>query len=143
MVYLSNALIVTKSSYIEVRLVEGPTAREGRVEVYNSEAWGVVCGELWDILDASVVCRMLGYDSPLAYRQNITFEKKNDTLWLSHVQCTGNESSLSQCAHGGWGKHTCNASQAAGVTCFEREWGKYVSLYVLFSVLEILVMCVT
>lgn len=105
--------------------MEGPNAREGRVEVYHSEAWGVVCGEHWDMNDANVVCRLLGYDGASAYLQNITFEQDNDTVWLSDVRCIGNESSLSKCAHAGWGKRTCNASQAAGVTCFKRAWGEY------------------
>ena len=96
------------------------------MEVYHSEAWGVVCGELWDMKGANVVCRILGYRGALAYQQNITFEQENDTLWLSHVQCNGNETSLSQCVHAGWGQHTCNASQAAGVMCLARDWGEYV-----------------
>ena len=103
------------------------------MEVYHSEAWGVVCGELWDMNDANVVCRMLGYVGALTHQQNITFEQKNGTVWLRHVQCTGNETSLSQCSHAGWGKHTCNASQAAGVTCFKRDWGKYVLTVLLLQ----------
>lgn len=104
------------------------------MEVYNSDAWGVVCGELWDKVDANVVCRMLGYGGAVAYQQNITFEQKNDTVWLSRVQCIGNESSLSQCAHAGWGKHTCNSSQAAGVTCLGRDRSEYVSLFYSITV---------
>ena len=100
----------------------------GRVEVYYSEAWGAVCGENWDMVDANVVCKMLGYGGASAHLQNISLEQENDTEWLSGVHCTGNESSLTQCAHTGWGKHTCNITQAAGVTCFERHWGEYVSL---------------
>ncbi|KAL9950256.1 hypothetical protein ACROYT_G042731 [Oculina patagonica] len=120
-ILLAGIILLKTSAKDIVRLVEGPTAREGRVEVYNSDAWGVVCGELWDKVDANVVCRMLGYGGAVAYQQNITFEQKNDTVWLSRVQCIGNESSLSQCAHAGWGKHTCNSSQAAGVTCLGRD----------------------
>lgn len=105
-----------------VRLVGGPSARMGRVEVYYSEAWGAVCGENWDMVDATVVCKMLGYGGASAHLQNISLEQENDTEWLSGVHCTGNESSLTQCAHTGWGKHTCNITQAAGVTCFERRW---------------------
>lgn len=96
--------------------------------MYYSEAWGLVCGENWDMVDASVVCQMLGYGGASAHLQNITLEQENDTKWLSDVQCIGNESSLAQCAHTGWGKHSCNISQAAGVTCFERRWGEFVSL---------------
>lgn len=103
-----------------VRLVDGQSASEGRVEVYYSGTWGVVCGAGWDMLDAAVVCRSLGYGGVSSYLVNITFKPENGTIWMSDVQCISNETSLSQCAHSGWDRNSCRESQAAGVTCFEK-----------------------
>ena len=100
--------------------MEGLNSREGRVEVYYSEAWGVVCGVGWDMIDAAVVCRSLGYGGVSSFRGNISYKSDNGTLWMREVQCNGNETFLTQCAHTGWGRDACVESQAAGVACFEQ-----------------------
>ena len=46
----------------DIRLVDGETEREGRLEICINGVWGSVCNHGWDIKNARVVCRQLGYN---------------------------------------------------------------------------------
>ena len=45
----------------DVRLVNGTTPYEGRVEICYDGVWGSVCGYNWDYFDAAIVCRQMGF----------------------------------------------------------------------------------
>ena len=117
---------------LAVRLVGGSYS-EGRVEVYYNGTWGTVCGYDWDINDARVVCRQLGFHYAInAYgtlRRRFCFRYTLDPygsarygpgtgpILMDYVSCEGSESSLFSCSHRGVGNHYCDHSEAAGVQC--------------------------
>ena len=45
----------------DIRLRDGRTPADGRVEVCLNGHWGSFCVDTWDDIDAKVVCRQLGY----------------------------------------------------------------------------------
>ncbi len=43
-----------------LRLVDGSSYNEGRVEVCSNGSWGTVCGDGWTEREAALVCNRLG-----------------------------------------------------------------------------------
>ncbi|CAB4041553.1 Deleted in malignant brain tumors 1, partial, partial [Paramuricea clavata] len=107
-------------SKFDVRLVGG-SRNEGRVEVYYNGTWGTVCNDGWDINDARVVCSQLGFDDAKHAYTSSYFGQGSGQVWLDNVGCTGRESSLFSCIHGGVGIHDCRHSQDVGVRCRGRR----------------------
>ena len=99
----------------EVRLVGGSGPHEGRVEVFHNGAWGTVCDDGWDLQDATVVCRQLGYGTAVAALAD--YGGGIGPVWYDNVRCSGSEANLAQCAHDGLGVHNCDHSEDAGVIC--------------------------
>ena len=81
----------------------GGSNSSGRVQVYHDKQWGRVCGDYsWDINEANVVCRYLGFKEAEAALTSDIFGKGKGFILLQRVRCSGIEPSLSQCSHDGW-----------------------------------------
>ena len=107
-------------NYLEtaVRLVNSNNSpSSGRVEVRHKGVWGTICDDLWDLRDADVVCRQLGFEGALEAMFSAAFGEGTGQIWLDDMQCKGEETSISHCAHLGWGVHNCRHYEDAGVVC--------------------------
>ena len=118
-----NLNLIYKSMYqycitdVVVRLVNGPTQYEGRVEVYHNGEWGTVCDDGWDFNDAQVVCRELGFGPAVDASNQPFYGEGSGRIWLDSVNCVGTEFTIGNCAHNGWGVHDCSHYEDAGVKC--------------------------
>ncbi|XP_060554810.1 scavenger receptor cysteine-rich domain superfamily protein-like [Ruditapes philippinarum] len=102
-----------------VRLVDGITENDGRVEVYHSGIWGTVCDDNFDSLNVQVLCFMLGYDRSGGVFYEQYSNPGNGTIWLDDLECTGQETSIDECDKKGniWGSHNCHHEEDVGIKC--------------------------
>ena len=82
-----------------MRLVDGGTEYEGRVEVFDRCLWGAVSGEDWSIKEANIVCRQLGYPSASYFWTESLSQQSLDSepVVFAGFSCQGNELSLEEC----------------------------------------------
>uniref|UniRef100_A0A3Q4HP17 SRCR domain-containing protein n=1 Tax=Neolamprologus brichardi TaxID=32507 RepID=A0A3Q4HP17_NEOBR len=107
-----------KLQSVPIRLTgSGLTRCSGRVEVFYNNIWGTVCDNGWDVNDAQVVCRQLNCGTALQALPSAYFGAGTGQIWFSYMTCSGNENSLTECQHSGFGTNNCGHQQDAGVFC--------------------------
>ncbi|MCA9561646.1 MAG: scavenger receptor cysteine-rich domain-containing protein, partial [Myxococcales bacterium] len=97
-----------------VRLVDGDTPNQGRIEVLLNDQWGTVCNDSFSVGDGEVACRQLGY--PGAVRV-FTGASGVDPIWLDEVACVGDEARLVDCPANPVGENDCAHGEDISVEC--------------------------
>ena len=113
----------------------------GRVEIFYKKKWGTICDDYWDMNDAHVVCRELGYLSAVRALRGYSVPDGTGQIWLDNIRCSGNEQNLSSCSHNGWGKHNCGHYDDAGVECLPNVKGNIINsfMHIIFFMYFVLV----
>ena len=118
--YLYNNIVICE--YGDIRLADGTTELEGRVELCINETWGTVCDGFWSTFDTNVACRQLGYQPSMSTPlYNAAFGPGTGPIWIDDLLCRNTEQRLIDCPHGGVGNiDFCNGhNDDAGVRCME------------------------
>ncbi|CAI8023636.1 Scavenger receptor cysteine-rich domain superfamily protein [Geodia barretti] len=101
---------------------ENKCKKEGIIEVSHNGEWGSVCDDYWNIDDANVACKMLGFldfGATATRRGRFTSGYRGDwKYWLDDVKCIGDEQSLFDCPRREEG-HNCRQRERAGVKCID------------------------
>merc|ERR1712038_359608 len=122
----ANVIPNPSSPGLTVRLVNGTSPNEGRVELFYGGNWGTVCDDDWDIEDANVVCKMLGYPSALRVSRLMEFGEGTGKIILDDVNCLGSEKNIAECPHEGFYSNNCFHREDAGVICNLHNTGDHL-----------------
>ncbi|XP_077207065.1 scavenger receptor cysteine-rich domain-containing protein DMBT1-like [Paroedura picta] len=101
----------------DIRLANGNRTCEGRVEVYHNGSWGTICDDLWNMLNAQVVCRQLSCGEAISADTDAKYGEGSGLILMDDVKCQGNETAVEACPHNGWGVSNCRHKEDAGVNC--------------------------
>lgn len=115
-VILYNISVGTCST--QLRLVNGGDRYAGRVEVLRNGVWQTVCDDSWDMFEADVVCRQLGYGRARNAVTDSYFGEGGSQQWELSWSCSGTERCLEACRRFAVSDSTrCSSGQNAGVIC--------------------------
>ena len=119
-------LLDNNTSPLQLRLT-GDSNKQGRLEILYYGVWGYVCSEYFSFNNANVACRRLTFPGAVKALYNL-IPSSTAPMWMSGVQCFGNETGLEQCPHLGFGNlyAGCENHRDVGVHCI----GMYVCMYV-------------
>ncbi|CAI8037191.1 Phosphatidylinositol phosphatase PTPRQ [Geodia barretti] len=104
----------------DVRLVDGNSHNEGRVEVCIRGQWGTICDDGWSFFDAIVVCRQLGYPALGASAIGGQSFTPNFSLpiLMDGLSCGSSERNLTECRHRGAANlGACSHREDARIRC--------------------------
>ena len=87
--------------------------------MYYNDEWGTVCSNGWDFNNAQVLCRQLGYGQwrSIVFVTAYLYGEGSGRIWLDNLKCSGNETTIGECSHAGWGIHDCGHDKDVGVQC--------------------------
>ena len=108
------------SGQADIRLVNGATSYQGRVEVLVDRKWNTICGDYFDIKDAHVVCKTLGFPSAIVVRDRAYFGKGKGKV-IRKLDCTGVEDDITNCKLNVAPADKCGHGEDVGVECHKPQ----------------------
>ena len=121
---LANCIASTDGG-VRLSTAGSVVATSGRVEVSVNGEWGTVCDNAWNLDDANVVCRQLGYDGAwTAY-----YQPGEGLIKIEEPQCSGEEATLLDCwtAQSNGGSVFCSHGRDVAVDCMTLPYGMVVT----------------
>ncbi|XP_072123043.1 scavenger receptor cysteine-rich domain-containing protein SCART1-like [Mobula birostris] len=93
----NEAGLICTDEMWSLRLNDGGSRCDGRVELYDNGTWRRMQNNYWSINEANVVCRQLRCGSATSAYNSSRYPENERPVWVTEVQCKGSESHLRSC----------------------------------------------
>ena len=90
-----------------------------------------MCNEEFDLKDAKVACRMMGYSKAVRVLTNESYSPKSGHMLMSQLQCDGTEDQLSHCDYDD--AYGCILDKAVALQCGSKLFHQYFIGKLYFS----------
>ncbi|XP_027702573.1 scavenger receptor cysteine-rich domain-containing protein SCART1-like isoform X1 [Vombatus ursinus] len=100
-----------------LRLKDGQSRCDGKVEIFLHGVWGPVLDGAWDLNGAQVLCRQLQCGKAERVYTSLTSGPGVGSVGLSSMKCMGNETQLGQCNMSTSALAPVGITQEVGVIC--------------------------
>ena len=109
-----------------IRLVDGASENEGRLEVQISGVWGTICDNMWNFVDADVACRQLGFSGALVHNDLQPIPGVGLPVLFDDVNCNGSEAFIWDCPSSGIGENECSHEKDVHLLCLPNGTNMFV-----------------
>lgn len=103
----------------KLRLVEGPSPWEGKVEIWFNNTWLPVCMRSYQY-EYKIACRQLGYEWMKSYHNNTNGK---DNMFLHNFRCDADQSdNITDCNRKNWTSSSSCTANVLYVSCKTPYW---------------------
>ena len=123
MFFLSYIQDTADNERWEVRLVDGNHPAEGYVQIrgQNNTEWGTVCSSDWDIREARVICRQLGFSWAYGLEPEGNLTTDLGGVFVTNAYCWDDEATFEDCSLKNFDLQ-CSDVSPPGVECMECKY---------------------
>ncbi|XP_077680446.1 antigen WC1.1-like [Eretmochelys imbricata] len=105
------------SEFTDLRLVSNSDCA-GRLEVFYNGTWGSVCSNQISGVTPAIVCKQLNCGDKGQIASDFEYGAGSGPMWLDHVACSEQHSSLWQCLSDPWDPKSCdNRAEETHISC--------------------------
>ncbi|XP_053387043.1 uncharacterized protein LOC123542602 [Mercenaria mercenaria] len=98
-----------------IRLSDGPSFTQGRIELKILDTWGTVCDDGFGMQEANAICSMLGYPPAVTYYAEAHYGPGTGLILVDDLSCEEDATHINNCTY--TTDENCDHNEDVSVVC--------------------------